>query len=683
MSLNEILVATVKGIGPLLVEKLNAINIYTVCDLLENYPARYDIYEVIDLHRAKHQEVITVIGSITKPATNAFYGRKQSKTQFSITTCEQEIKVLLFNRAFLKDKLRLNEVVTVTGKWDARKNTITAQTVKLGAHESSAITPHYARTGELKNQALQKLIQAAFYQYQNQINDDLPRHLSEKYHLIGAVDAIKFAHFPENNEQARQAGRRIKYEELLKFQLKIGVLKKKIKHGRGGFTKKGVDEELQTCLASLPFELTDEQKRVLDEILTDLKAKSRMNRLLQGDVGSGKTVVATLAILFVMSAGYQATLMAPTEILAKQHLESLEKTLTCLPQYKIAFLSSNIKGAKRRQILADLADDKIQLLIGTHSLIQDEVIFKNLGIAIVDEQHRFGVAQRRQLRQKGDAIDILMMSATPIPRTLAILAFGDMDSSLIKELPAGRKKVQTFIIDDSKLAEAQKFIKATIIDKKQQAYIITPLIDESEALEDVRNATVVYELWKEAFKNVATIGLMHGKLNKDEKDEIMNDFALNKIQILISTTVVEVGVNVVNANLILIYDANRFGLSQLHQLRGRVGRGQEDAYCILLSNSKTPQARERLSVIAGSTDGFEIAEADLKLRGPGDFFGLKQSGIPTFKMANLVDDYKILMVARQDASDILASDEFDYNPEFLPLRDYVKQTIANEGHQFD
>ena len=683
MSLNEISIHTVKGVGPTFVEKLNALHIYTVADLLENFPSRYDSYEVVDLNFANHDEKVTVIGKIMVPATNSFYGRKQSKMQFSILVGEEVIKVVIFNRSFLKNRLITEAAVTVTGKWDSRRRTITATTIKFGIHDDDSLIPNYPRSNDIKNKTMQKIIRSAFEQYQNQINDDLPRHLCEKYRLISASDAIKFSHFPENNEQFKQATRRIKYEELLKFQLKLKILRKKIKYDKMGFSKKCDDEKLYKFLKNLPFKLTSEQNRVLGEITADLEDNSRMNRLLQGDVGSGKTVVAAISILFAMTAGYQATIMAPTEILAKQHLESLTKMFECLPEYRVDFLSSNIKGKKRREILADLADGKINLLIGTHSLIQEEVVFNKLGIAVVDEQHRFGVDQRRKLRQKGKSIDILVMSATPIPRTLAISAFGDMDVSSIKELPTGRKPIQTFVIGDSKLEDAQKFIKDNIIDKKQQAYIITPLIDESEILEDVRNANLVYELWKETFKDIATVGLMHGKLEKCEKDEIMNDFVQNKIQILVSTTVIEVGVNVPNANLILIYDANRFGLSQLHQLRGRVGRGSENAYCLLLSNAKNLEARERLGVIAASTDGFEIAEADLKLRGSGDFFGSKQSGIPTFKMANLIEDYKILSIARQDAQDILSTDEFDHNPEFIPLRDYVERTIVNENHQFD
>jgi len=683
MQLNKIPISAVKGIDPAMVDKLNTMNIHTVDQLFEFFPSRYESFEIADLRLAKHEERVTVVGQIVVPATSSFYGRKGSQTRFSLQIGEEVVKVIIYNREFLKGRLSKDVTVTVTGKWDLTRRQITASTIKFGNHEGADILPHYRTSGEIKSPAIQKIMRAAVEQYLKDFNDDLPRPLASKYRLIGGAEAIQFAHFPENQEQLKQASRRIKYEELLKFQLKLQILKRKIKYTKSGFAKVADDEQLFTFLQALPFELTSEQNRVLNEITTDLADNARMNRLLQGDVGSGKTVVAAISMLSVMSAGYQAAIMAPTEILAKQHLESLTALFACLPQYRVEFLSSNIKGKQRREILADLASGEINLLVGTHSVIQDKIVFNNLGIAVVDEQHRFGVMQRQKLRLKGEAIDILMMSATPIPRTLAISAFGDMDVSSIRALPMGRKPIQTFVISDAKLADAKNFIKEKILNHGQQVYIVTPLIDESEVLEDVRNATLVYELWREAFAGIAEVGLMHGRLPNEEKDAIMNDFATNKTQILISTTVIEVGVNIPNANLILIYDANRFGLSQLHQLRGRVGRGSEHAYCILLSNTTNPEAKERLGVIAASTDGFEIAEADLKLRGSGDFFGSKQSGIPTFKMANIIEDYKILDVARQDAADLMVGDEYDQNPDFIPLRDYIERVLVDENHQFD
>ena len=407
-----------------------------------------------------------------------------------------------------------------------------------------------------------------------------------------------------------------------------------------------------------------------------------MNRLLQGDVGSGKTVVAAISLFMTMLSGYQTALMVPTEILGQQHYKSLCELFAPYPEYKIEFLSSSVKGKRRREILEQLKQGEIHLIVGTHAIIQKDVYFNRLGLVITDEQHRFGVNQRKMLREKGEFVDVLMMTATPIPRTLAISAFGDMDVSIINQMPQGRKPVQTFLIDSAKLDRALNFIQEEILNKGQQAYVITPLIEESEAL-DVQNAVEVYHLWQHHFAGKAKVGLMHGRLSQAEKDAVMDEFVSNDSQILISTTVIEVGVNVPNANLMLIYDAHRFGLSQLHQLRGRVGRGSEQAYCLLMSDIKNEASLERLKIMTQTTDGFEISEADLKLRGPGDFFGEKQSGIPVFKMANLVEDFKILEVAMQDAYQLVSCDEFNHNPVYLPLRDYIQETVANEEHQFD
>ena len=683
MSLNQIPINSIKGIGKSTIEKLNTNNIYTIHDLLENFPNKYESYEITNLEQAKHDEKITIIGKIITAPVNNFYQKNRSRMQFSIMVDNNlVIKVMLFNRAFLKNKLTIDSDITVTGKWNQNTKTIVASTIKFGIHDNRNIIPSYKINTDIKLQTFQKNIETALIQYEPQINDVLPVSLTQKYRLISYKDALRFAHFPQNMEQLKQAKRRVKYEELLKFQLKIQTLRQKIKYDKLGFAKIIDPENVQKFIQKLPFELTSEQEKVLKEISDDLVDSARMNRLLQGDVGSGKTVVAAISLLIVMQSGYQTALMVPTEILAKQHLESLTTMFTEFSEFKVEFLSSSIKGKKRKEILSELKEGKIHLLVGTHSLIQDEVEFQNLGLAVVDEQHRFGVEQRKKLRQKGESIDMLMMTATPIPRTLAISAFGDMDISSIKELPKGRKKITTYLTNDSKMQEVQTFISSKIINKGQQAYIITPLIEESEML-DAKNATEIHETWKQHWKEQATVGLMHGKLTQQEKDDIMQKFANGEIQILISTTVIEVGVNVPNANLILIYDANRFGLSQLHQLRGRVGRGTDEAYCFLLSNSKNKETLERLNVITNSTNGFEIAEADLKIRGPGDFFGAKQSGIPTFKMANLIEDYKILDIARQDAYDIMRDDEFQHNNNYLALRDYIKETIANEHHQFD
>ena len=674
-------IGNVKGVGPKVAEKLNVMGIFNVSDLLNYFPYRYENYELVDIHRAAHDEKITVEGKVVSGVSVQYYGKMKSRLTFSIQIETEVIKVSIFGRTFLKNQLTMDTLVTVSGKWDLGRRAITATDVKIGSTEGRTIEPVYSLK-DIRYPTLRKILMEVLKGEAILIQDDLPLSLQEKYRLIGQKDVINFAHFPKNMEQVRQVQRRIKYEELLKFQLKIQYLRKQIKAGRTGAEKKVDEESIQGFIEKLPFQLTHAQKKVLEEIKQDLQSGSRMNRLLQGDVGSGKTVVAAICLFMVMLAGYQTALMVPTEILGTQHLKSLMELFAPYPQFNVEFLSSSVKGKKRREILEALATGEIQLLVGTHALIQNEVQYKNLGLVITDEQHRFGVNQRRLLREKGEFVDVLMMTATPIPRTLAISAFGDMDVSTINEMPKGRKPVETYHFDTAKLGRAMNFIQETILNKGQQAYIITPLIEESESL-DVQNAVEVHATWQHHFQGRAKVGLMHGRLSQGEKDAAMEAFVKNEIQILVSTTVIEVGVNVPNANLILIYDANRFGLSQLHQLRGRVGRGSEQAYCLLMSDSKSENSMERLKIMTQTTDGFELSEADLKLRGPGDFFGEKQSGLPIFKMANLVEDFKILEIAMQDAYEMLSSDEFETNNEFLPLRDYINKTVASDDYQFD
>ena len=681
MSLASIPVEKIKGVGPSLLEKLHQLKIVSVKDLLEYFPYRYENFELIDIHRAMHEEKITVEGKVITACQVQYYGKMKARMTFNVLVNHEVVKVVVFNRTFLKNQLKLDTLITVTGKWDLGRKVITATDIKMGTADGRGIEPVYSLK-EVPLKTFKKIVKEAYDQYAMQLRDDLPLQLRQQYRLISYEDAILFSHFPENKEQVRQVQRRVKYEELLKFQLKIQYLRYQTKSERQGAEKIFDEHQVIEFMNRLPFTLTDAQKKVLEDIKQDLRSGSRMNRLLQGDVGSGKTVVAAISLLMVMLSGYQTALMVPTEILGQQHYKSLLELFKPYPAFKIEFLSSSVKGKRRREILEQLASGEIHLIIGTHAIIQQDVIFKQLGLVITDEQHRFGVNQRKMLREKGDFVDVLMMTATPIPRTLAISAFGDMDVSIINQLPQGRKPVETFLIDSSKLDRALGFIQETILDQGQQAYVITPLIEESEAM-DVQNAVEVYHLWQHHFEGKAKVGLMHGRLSQAEKDAVMEDFVANRSQILISTTVIEVGVNVPNANLMLIYDAHRFGLSQLHRLRGRVGRGSQQAYCLLMSDIKNEQSLERLKIMTGTTDGFEIAEADLKLRGPGDFFGEKQSGAPVFKMADLVEDYKILEVAMQDAYHLVSSDEFHHNNEFLGLRDYIQETVANEMHQFD
>ena len=663
MSLNEILVTEVKGVGKAMVEKLAQLKIVTVKDLLEYFPYRYENYELIDIHHAMHEEKITVEAKVITACSVQYYGKMKARMSFNVLVNHEVVKVVVFNRQFLKNQLKLDTLITVTGKWDLGRKVITATDIIIGSAEGRGIEPVYSLK-EIPTKTFKKIVKAAYEQFHSLINDDLPLDLQQSYRLISYKDAVSFAHFPKNKEQVRQVERRIKYEELLKFQLKIQYLRHQTKHEKVGANKCFDEMKVEQFIHQLPFQLTEAQLTVLSEIKTDLMSPTRMNRLLQGDVG------------------FQTALMVPTEILGQQHYKSFCELFSPFKEVNIEFLSSSVKGKRRREILEKLRQGEINLLVGTHAIIQQEVVFQNLGLVITDEQHRFGVNQRKMLREKGEFVDVLMMTATPIPRTLAISAFGDMDVSTITQMPKGRKPVETYLIDSGKLDRALNFIQDEILSKGQQAYVITPLIEESEAM-DVQNAVEVYHLWQHHFQGRAKVGLMHGRLSQAEKDAVMDDFVANRSQILISTTVIEVGVNVPNANLMLIYDAHRFGLSQLHQLRGRVGRGSEQAYCLLMSDIKNEASLERLTIMTQTTNGFEISEADLKLRGPGDFFGEKQSGIPVFKMADLVQDFNILQVAMQDAYRLVSSDEFKQNNLYLPLRDYIESTVANEMHQFD
>ena len=559
MSLASIPVEKIKGVGPSLLEKLHQLKIVSVKDLLEYFPYRYENFELIDIHRAMHEEKITVEGKVITACQVQYYGKMKARMTFNVLVNHEVVKVVVFNRTFLKNQLKLDTLITVTGKWDLGRKVITATDIKMGTADGRGIEPVYSLK-EVPLKTFKKIVKEAYDQYAMQLRDDLPLQLRQQYRLISYEDAILFSHFPENKEQVRQVQRRVKYEELLKFQLKIQYLRYQTKSERQGAEKIFDEHQVIEFMNRLPFTLTDAQKKVLEDIKQDLRSGSRMNRLLQGDVGSGKTVVAAISLLMVMLSGYQTALMVPTEILGQQHYKSLLELFKPYPAFKIEFLSSSVKGKRRREILEQLASGEIHLIIGTHAIIQQDVIFKQLGLVITDEQHRFGVNQRKMLREKGDFVDVLMMTATPIPRTLAISAFGDMDVSIINQLPQGRKPVETFLIDSSKLDRALGFIQETILDQGQQAYVITPLIEESEAM-DVQNAVEVYHLWQHHFEGKAKVGLMHGRLSQAEKDAVMEDFVANRSQILISTTVIEVGVNVPNANLMLIYDAHRFGLS--------------------------------------------------------------------------------------------------------------------------
>lgn len=674
-------ITVLKGIGEETAESFAEMKIFTIHDLLEYFPYRYDDYSLRDLTEVQHDEKVTVEGKVHSEPSLVYYGRKKSKLTIRLFVGAYLIKVVFFNQPYLKNKLQINETITVTGKWDAHRQTITANEMQVGQNrKTNDFEPVYSLKGKVTTKGMRKFMSLAFQQFGQYIEEPLPASFLSKYRLLNRPAAMKIMHFPSNPEELKQARRRFVYEEFLMFQLKMQALRKFEREHSPGIVQKYNLPKLMEFINSLPFPLTNAQKRVVNEILAELKSPYRMNRLLQGDVGSGKTVVAAIGLYAAVTAGYQGALMVPTEILAEQHAESL---ISLLEPFGVVceLLTSSVKGKRRREILQELADGNVDILIGTHALIQDEVTFKKLGFVITDEQHRFGVEQRRVLREKGENPDVLFMTATPIPRTLAITVFGEMDVSIIDEMPAGRKSIETYWAQPEMLERVLAFVEKELI-KGHQAYVICPLIEESEKL-DVQNAIDVHTTLSHYFQNRYKVGLMHGRLTSDEKDTVMKSFSANEVQVLVSTTVVEVGVNVPNATMMVIYDADRFGLSQLHQLRGRVGRGSDQSFCVLLASPKTEVGQERMRIMTDTNDGFVLSEKDLELRGPGDFFGKKQSGVPEFKVADMVHDYRALETARNDASMLIQSKIFWTDPEYQYLRNKLEESGVLEGEKLD
>ncbi|ESU33084.1 ATP-dependent DNA helicase [Bacillus sp. 17376] len=671
-------VTAVKGIGNEMADTLADMQIMTVGDLLEYFPYRYEDYRLKDLAEVKHEERVTVEGKVHSEPSVVYYGRKKNRLTVRLLVGRYLIIATFFNQPYLKQKINVGETITVTGKWDQHRQTITATQMSAGEHAiNQDFEPVYAVKGKMTVKTIRRLIKQAFSQFGHEITEILPNELLQKYKLINRRDALRIMHFPSGSDEMKQARRRFVYEEFLLFQLKMQSLRKLEREQSPGIAISYELDNLKAFITGLPFPLTGAQKRVVNEILGDMKSPYRMNRLLQGDVGSGKTVVAAIALYAAKSAGYQGALMVPTEILAEQHSQSLTQLFEPFG-ITVALLSSSVKGKRRREMLEQLKLGEINVLIGTHALIQDDVDFLNLGLVITDEQHRFGVEQRRVLREKGENPDVLFMTATPIPRTLAITVFGEMDVSVIDEMPSGRKTIETYWAKHEMLERVLAFMEKELA-QGRQAYVICPLIEESDKL-DVQNAIDVHSTLSFYFKERYKVGLMHGRLHSDEKDQVMKAFIENEVQVLVSTTVVEVGVNVPNATVMLIYDAERFGLAQLHQLRGRVGRGSDQSYCILLADPKSEVGKERMKIMSETNDGFVLSEKDLELRGPGDFFGKKQSGLPEFKVADMVHDYRALETARNDATLLVQSEAFWQREKYRLLREYLAETgaLANE-----
>ncbi|WP_067838691.1 ATP-dependent DNA helicase RecG [Amphibacillus sediminis] len=673
-------VTEINGVGPALAEKLVELNINCVEDLLYTFPTRYDHFQVSTLDQLSHDQKATIEGEIINEAIVTFYGKKKSRLTVPLRVGQVVVKGVMFNRAFAKKHLQVGEKVTVTGKWDQHRQQITIENYKVGEiNQEQSIQPIYLLKQTIKSAQFSKIVRQGLAQFASVIDEILPKEYLTAYKLLDRATALTEIHFPKDFASLKQAKRRLIYEELLLFQLKMQALRKHNRERTNGNAQLYDLKLVQAFIEQLPFTLTEAQQQALKQIHDDMRSPHRMHRLLQGDVGSGKTVIAAIALYSSVTAGKQGAIMVPTEILAEQHFQSLQQLFNGLVHVEL--LTGSIKAKHKREILANLENGQINIVVGTHALIQDDVNFANLGTVIVDEQHRFGVNQRKVLREKGIDPDVLFMTATPIPRTLAITSYGDMDVSVIDQMPAGRRQIETFWVKESMLPRILTFIEKEIA-KGHQAYVVTPLIEESDKL-DIQNAVDLFHNLQGLLAPDIKLGLLHGRLTNEEKEAVMRSFTENEIQLLIATTVVEVGVNVPNATVMVIYDAERFGLAQLHQLRGRVGRGNAQSYCILIADPKGEIGKERMRIMTETSNGFELAEQDLKLRGPGDFFGHKQSGLPEFKLADLVHDYRTLETARRDAANIIFENRLAQNPDYARLKQHIDFVQKQKTNGFD
>lgn len=660
------------GVGPKREQALNNLDIYTIEDLLMYYPTRYEDLAVKKPSETADGEKVTFKGVAASEPVMRRFGRKKVMVTFRLTVEHETIQVSFFNQPWIAQKIVSNAELAVYGNYDKKRQRLTGMKLMLNDDEAE-MQAIYPASKEIKQATIKELVFQALHKYADLLDAQIvPKQIRERYQLMGHGDVIRNMHQPSDDFTAQAARRTASFEEFYIFQMRLQLIKQMDRQNQGRAIKFDNDD-MKRFIATLPFELTDAQKRVVNEILRDMRRPQHMNRLLQGDVGSGKTVVSALAMYGAITANMQATIMAPTEILAQQHARTLGNFFNP-DEVRVELLTGSTKAAARRQILEDLVAGDIDILVGTHALIQPDVQFHNLGLAVIDEQHRFGVKQRAKLREIGMNPDILTMTATPIPRTLAITAYGEMDVSIIDQLPAGRKQIKTEWVRQSGYEKVLDFIK-TELAKGAQAYVVTPLIEESETL-DIQNAQAVHQELTEIFGPTYQVGLLHGRLANQEKEQIMADFKANAFQVLVSTTVIEVGVDVPNASVMLILDADRFGLSQLHQLRGRVGRGERQSYTFLVSDPKTQYGIDRMEAMTETTDGFVLAQKDLELRGAGDILGQRQSGVPEFKVGDPVRDLKMMTIAQEEAIETVDTPEWDQNPEIATLVELLDETMS-------
>ncbi len=667
----------IKGVGPNRVQLLNKVGIFTLKDLITYYPRTYqDRSKPQNIGECTDGEEVLIEAIVCGKVIDS---RLKGKTMQKLLVRDETASctIMWFNQSYLKNRFQVGEKYKFYGKISNNFGKITMMSPVFDEKEKNfntgKIIPLYPLTYQLSQNILRKIMENGLLEIEEKLQETLPKYLLEQYKLLGINEAIKHIHFPTDFDDFNKARKRLVFEELLSTQLALLELKNSYLNDDIGieFDK---NVKISDVINKLPFKLTKAQLKVLEEIDQNMEAKTSMNRLLQGDVGSGKTVVAMCSAYKAVKCGYQVAIMAPTAILASQHLENFKKILEEL-NINCELLISGISKKKKENLLERLANGEIDILIGTHAIIEENVKFKKLGLVVTDEQHRFGVKQRTKIAQKGENPDVLVMTATPIPRTLALILYGDLDISIIDELPPNRKKVETFAVQKSMTNRINAFIEKQIQDGRQ-AYVVCPLVEENEEL-DLKSVEVLYEAYKKEVFPQYRVSYIHGKMRPKEKEEIMEQFKAGKIDILISTTVIEVGVDVPNANIMVIENAERFGLAGLHQLRGRVGRGDYQSYCVLKYEGKGETVRERMKVMCSTNDGFVISEKDLELRGSGDFFGTMQHGLPEFKIANLFEDMPILKSVQVVAQKILDDDPKLEKEENALLKQLIKDKFMD------
>lgn len=658
----------IKGVGEKRAEMFYNLGIFDVDALIHFFPRKYEDWtNTKSVSQVNSGDNITIKATMITPVKEHMIRRGMTLYKCRFSDGESVINVTIFNNKYLAQSLRIYEDYVLFGKIEKTFTAASMSSPKIEKLDTGIrIHPIYSASGKLTSNAIAKVIKTALDSL-DEIPETLSDDIRKKYDLITLDEAIRLIHFPNCETDTYNARKRLIFEELLTLQL--GLLKLR-SNKKSETTLRITEDYTDEFTALLPYHLTNAQKRAIAECVKDMQNKYPMSRLLQGDVGSGKTAVGAGIIYTVIRNGYQTALMAPTEILAIQHFEGLSKMLGSTG-ITIRLLTGSTKAKEKREIKADLYDGKIDLLIGTHAIIQNDVEFCNLGLVITDEQHRFGVKQRANLANKGHGIHTLVMSATPIPRTLGLILYGDLDISILDELPPGRQTIRTDVVDSRYNSRLYKFIRDAV-DRGEQCYIICPMVEESDEALGLKSAEqFAEELSQSAFEGY-NLGLLHGKMKPKDKEKVMKAFSDGDVQILVATTVVEVGVDVPNATIMVIENAERFGLSQLHQLRGRIGRGNKKSFCVLVSDSKSENARNRLMIMKKYSDGFRIADEDLKARGPGDFFGERQHGLPTLKIADMLEDIEILHLAQNCAKDIL--DE-DFNLD-LPKNKHLCSSIT-------